>query len=83
MESIDSAAKNGDNVATAIIQSIEDEIAIKARDIQKKYQDQIVKELFELRGEVVAKAAIRIAKQSSIQYLNDRIVVEIIDRRTE
>jgi len=83
MASIMASANKGDNLAQQIIEHIEKQIDVKAQEIQKKYQDLIVKELFETRKDVVAQASIRIAKHSSVVYLEDRIVVEIMDKREQ
>ena len=81
--SIASAASKGDNIAQSILQHIEDQITEKAREIQAKHLEQMTKELADVRKDVVAQAAIRIAKHSSIQYMQDRIVIEIMDRREQ
>jgi len=81
MASIITASNKGDDFARQIMEHVERQIDVKAIEIQKKYQDLIVKELFETRKDVVAQAAIRIAKYSSIQYMENRIVIEIMDNK--
>lgn len=81
--SISSAAKSGDNMAALIVRGIESAITEKSHEIVKRHQEQIAKELEDVRSEVVANAALRIAKHSTVQYAHDRLVIEIMDNRVQ
>ena len=78
-----SEAVEKDTLARVILNGIEDEIAKRADAIYEKHIEEMKKELSQTRSEVVAEAALRMAKHSSIEYLQDRIVIEILDRRKD
>lgn len=82
MKSLSDVVEN-DTLARTILNGIEDEIAKRADAIYEKHIEEMKKELSQTRSEVVAQAALRMAKRSSIQYLQDRIVIEILDRRQD
>lgn len=79
--SLAQAANKGDTIAKAIIDKISDEIGKKAAEIRRRHIEQMTVELADAEKEVVAAAAIRIARHSSIGYTNDRIIIEIMDQR--
>lgn len=74
------AASQSDMIAQKIMRGIESEISKKSEEIFAKHKEQMIKELADVRSEVVAQAALRIAKHSSIMYMQDKIIIEIMDR---
>lgn len=81
MPSLADAVDNNDRLAQAILKGIEDDIKEKADAIYERHLEEIKNELSAVRTEVVASAALRMAKHSSVEYLHDKIIVEILDRR--
>lgn len=70
-------ATNDNTLVKTITTYIETGIKAEAAKVAASYKEQMLKDLDGAIDAVVAKTALRLSKQMSIQDLSDRLVIEI------
>lgn len=81
MANISQMADTGDLFCKSIIAGIEKEVTRLADEAIEANKEAIAKEIEDIQRDVVARVALRISKHTSVEYMRDRLVIEILDRR--
>ncbi len=78
-----SDAQPADNLMSRLVKSVEEEISKQSQEIVERHKKEIGEELDKVIRETIGKLGVNIARYTQIQYANDRLIIEISDRRPE
>jgi glutamine synthetase type III len=75
------AVKSGDPFLKNLWDGMTDQVDKKSKEIIEKHRVMIEQELEAMRNEVVANVVLNISKYTLVHMLQDRLVIEVMDRR--